>query len=178
MLARELEGVYRKGKLNIKSVCMLNGGIFPEVIQPIRLQTLMRGRLGPIIGRLMNRSRFGQSFSSIFGPDSQPSQSELDIFWNLITHNQGRRVMHKIIQYMNDRIKHRERWVGALQKTSVPPRLIIGPEDPISGQKIADCFYELVPNPDVVLLPGIGHYPQVEAPEQVWQAYSEFRGKL
>jgi pimeloyl-ACP methyl ester carboxylesterase len=98
MLARELEGVYQKGRLSIKSVCLLNGGIFPEVIQPIRLQTLMRGPLGPIIGRVMNRGRFGKSFASIFGPKTKPTQAELDVFWSLITHNQGRLVMHKIIR--------------------------------------------------------------------------------
>ena len=39
---------------------------------------------------------------------------------------------------------------------------------------MAARYRELVPNPDVVLLAGIGHYPQLEAPERVLEAYLEF----
>jgi pimeloyl-ACP methyl ester carboxylesterase len=31
-------------------------------------------------------------------------------------------------------------------------------------------YRELVPNPDVVELPGVGHYPQLEAPGDVQRA--------
>jgi pimeloyl-ACP methyl ester carboxylesterase len=31
-------------------------------------------------------------------------------------------------------------------------------------------YRELIPNPDIVSLPGIGHYPQVEDPDGVWAA--------
>jgi pimeloyl-ACP methyl ester carboxylesterase len=39
-------------------------------------------------------------------------------------------------------------------------------------------YRELIPNPDTVLLPGIGHYPQTEAPGQVLKHYLEFRDQL
>jgi pimeloyl-ACP methyl ester carboxylesterase len=39
-------------------------------------------------------------------------------------------------------------------------------------------YRELVPNPDVVELPGIGHYPQVEAPDDVGRAFVEFHARL
>ena len=39
-------------------------------------------------------------------------------------------------------------------------------------------YGQLVPRPDVVELAGVGNYPQLEAPEQVLKAYSEFRGTL
>ena len=35
-------------------------------------------------------------------------------------------------------------------------------------------YRELVPDPDVVLLPDVGHYPQVEAPEAVLAAFLAF----
>jgi pimeloyl-ACP methyl ester carboxylesterase len=35
-----------------------------------------------------------------------------------------------------------------------------------------------VPAADVVELPGIGHYPQVEQPGRVWQAFAEFHDRL
>jgi len=39
---------------------------------------------------------------------------------------------------------------------------------------MAERYRELVPNPDVVLLDGIGHYPQLEAPERVLEAFLSF----
>ena len=56
----------------------------------------------------------------------------------------------------------------------MPLRFINGPADPVSGAHMAARYRELVPNPDVVLLDGIGHYPQLEAPEQVLASFFEF----
>lgn len=68
--------------------------------------------------------------------------------------------------------------MGALQTTSLPMRLIDGPEDPVSGRPMAERYRELVPRPDVVLLEGIGHYPQVEDPDGVLRALQEFWARL
>ncbi|MFT5297757.1 MAG: pimeloyl-ACP methyl ester carboxylesterase, partial [Colwellia sp.] len=35
-------------------------------------------------------------------------------------------------------------------------------------------YMEIIPNPDVVLLENVAHYPQVEAPERVFSAFTEF----
>ena len=71
-----------------------------------------------------------------------------------------------------------ERWVGALQHTRVPLRLINGPVDPVSGAHMVARYRELVPDPDVISLEGIGHYPQTEAPDLVLAHYLEFRQRL
>jgi pimeloyl-ACP methyl ester carboxylesterase len=65
-----------------------------------------------------------------------------------------------------------------LIETHIPLRLINGPEDPVSGRHAAERYQELIPNPDVVLLDKIGHYPQTEDPQGVLKAYLEFREKL
>jgi len=56
----------------------------------------------------------------------------------------------------------------------VPLRLINDPADPVSGAHMAELYKKLIQNPDVVLLPEIGHYPQVEDPAGVLKAYLEF----
>jgi pimeloyl-ACP methyl ester carboxylesterase len=83
-------------------------------------------------------------------------------------------IADKIFHFLEERIDNRERWVGALQQTSVPLRLINGVADPIAGQAMADTYREIVPRADVVMLPDIGHFPHLEAPEQVLQAHAEF----
>jgi pimeloyl-ACP methyl ester carboxylesterase len=48
----------------------------------------------------------------------------------------------------------------------------------VSGAHLADRYRELVPDPDVVLLEGVGHYPQLEDPGRVLDAYFAFRGRV
>ncbi len=172
LLARRAEGVPGPA---LRSVCLLNGGLFPEAIRPRPIQRLLRNPVfGPILGRLLSERRFRESFRAVFGPDTQPSDEDLRAFWMLVSHNGGTRVAHRLIRYMNERERHRVRWTDALRHTRTPLRLINGPEDPVSGAAMAERFRALVPDADVVLLEGIGHYPQVEAPERVREAFLAF----
>lgn len=85
--------------------------------------------------------------------------------------------MPKLIHYMAERRQFRERWVGALQKTALPMRIIDGVTDPISGEHMVARYEEIVSNPDAVRLEGIGHYPHLEAPNQVWQHFIDWAKK-
>jgi pimeloyl-ACP methyl ester carboxylesterase len=171
LLARANEG---NAPLALRSVCFLNGGLFPETHRPRLIQKLLIGPLGPLVARLMKRSSFGRSFSAVFGPQTRPSPEEVDAFWRLVVENDGLRVMPRLIRYMTERRTHRERWVGALQRARVPLRVIDGAVDPVSGAHMVERYRELVPDADVVLLPEVGHYPQVEAPAAVLAAYLTF----
>ena len=131
-----------------------------------------------MIGRLFSRKKLAASFARVFGPQTQPSASELDDFWSLIAENQGPAVMHRLIRYMPERRVHRERWVAAMQKGGVALRVIDGAADPISGAHMVARYRALIADADTVLLTGIGHYPQIEAPEQVLQHYLAFRQAL
>jgi pimeloyl-ACP methyl ester carboxylesterase len=170
LLARQLE---RSDGLRLRSVCLLNGGLFPESHRARTSQKLMRSPLGPLFARLATEQRFSAGFAEVFGPHTKPSPAELHTVWQLNQHNQGLRVMPKIIRYLDERREQRERWVGALQRSRVPLRFVNGPEDPVSGRHMAERYRALVPSPDVVLLDGIGHYPQLEAPERVLAALLE-----
>ena len=86
--------------------------------------------------------------------------------------------MPKLIRYLVERRQQRERWVGALRHAMIPLALIDGAADPISGAHMARRYQELVPNADITLLDGIGHYPQVEAPGAVLAAYTAFRARI
>ena len=73
---------------------------------------------------------------------------------------------------MEERRRFRERWVGALIEARVPIRVIDGAADPVSGAHMVARYKELVPNVDALLLPNIGHYPQLEAPHCVVDAFT------
>lgn len=176
LLARLQE---RSGQgLILRSVTLLNGGLFPETHYPTFSQRLLRSPLGGIMVRLMHERRFSKAFGEVFGPKTKPSDIEMHDFWTLVSGNGGAVAMRRLIRYIDERRLHRERWVGALQTTSVPLRLINGPVDPVSGAHMVARYRELVPNADVVSLDGIGHYPQVEAPERTLRALLEFHQGL
>ncbi len=173
LLARQAPAE-RAGRPRLRSVCFLNGGLFPETHHPVLMQKLLISPVGPWIGRLTSRARIAATMKRIFGPQTQPDEALLDGFAALIAENGGPRIMHKLIRYMVERRAQRARWVGALQATEVPLKLIDGAADPISGAHMAARYGELVPAADVSLLHGIGHYPQIEAPRDVLAAFEAF----
>jgi pimeloyl-ACP methyl ester carboxylesterase len=158
--------------LVLASLSFLNGGLFPEAHRPTRAQRLVAGPLGPLLVRAFTRASFGRALAAVFGPRTKPSPAELDDFWELVTAERGLRLAPRLLGYIAERRRWRERWVGALVATAVPRRLIVGPEDPVSGRSLLARYRELVPGADVVELPAIGHYPQVEAPAAVLEAVS------
>jgi pimeloyl-ACP methyl ester carboxylesterase len=160
--------------LGIESCVFLNGGLFPETHRPRLIQKLLASPAGPLVARLTGEKQFRRSFSAVFGANTRPDTRELHEFWQLVAHNGGNRIFHRLIRYMQERRDHRERWVGVLQKTVVPLRVICGADDPVSGAHMVRRYRELVPHPDCVTLPGIGHYPQVEDPPAVLHAVFEF----
>lgn len=90
---------------------------------------------------------FSCRIGEVFGPYTQPTNAEFWEMWTTLRYNDGNLVIDRcvclfsfrfvcflsyvpfwmpsvcfssILQYINQRLKHRERWVGALTSTSVP----------------------------------------------------------
>jgi pimeloyl-ACP methyl ester carboxylesterase len=158
----------------ILSVCLLNGGLFPELHRPVLMQKLLLSPLGPLIGKLFNKKRFAKSFGQVFAPDKVPSETEMDEFWQLIQYNNGQAIIHKLLHYIADRRVNRDRWVGAVIDPPMPVLLINGSLDPVSGKHLADGYRSMVKNPNIVELPTTGHYPQLESPAEVLKAIQSF----
>ena len=177
-VAQELLAREREGRLRLASMVFLNGGLFPETHRPRPIQTLLaKPVVGPLLARAMTYHKFAATILSISGR-RPPTQEELEDLWSLIEREDGRRALARLISYMEQRRRHRPRWVGALVESTVPRKLICGAADPVSGAHLAQRYRELVPNPDVVLLEGVGHYPQLEEHDRVLEAYLGFRAGL
>ena len=140
LLARQLEG---NGVGQWLSCCFLNGGLFPETHRALLTQKLLLSPIGSLLNSFTGFRKFCRNFSSVFGADTQPSDQELKDFWWLINFNNGKHLFHNLITYMSDRIQHRERWVSALQTSSIPLALINGSVDPVSGSHMVARYKEL-----------------------------------
>jgi pimeloyl-ACP methyl ester carboxylesterase len=177
-VAQELLAREREGRVRLQSMCFLNGGLFPETHRARPVQKLLATPIvGPLLARTMSYRRFESTMLSISGRQP-PSREELEDLWILVERDGGRQALARLINYMEQRRRNRERWVGALIDSRVPRRLICGAADPVSGAHLADRYRELVPDPDVVLLDGVGHYPQLEDPDHVLDAYFAFRARV
>ena len=158
----------------LQSVCLLNGGLFPETHRARLIQKLLLSPLGPLLVRLQKERSFARSFSAVFGAETQPSEADLKHFWSLVSYNDGHLALPRLLHYIPERIQFRERWVAALQQAVIPVRIINGLEDPVSGAHMVTRYRELIADANVVELHGIGHYPQTEDPESVIKAVLEF----
>ena len=179
LLARHLERADRDVP-RLRSVSFINGGLFPEGMHPTPTQRLLIGPLGPLIARLAPQPYrlFRNKLVRNFGPGRAPSEDELTELWELLRFNDGHRVVPRVLQYLRERSKRRERWVGALARADIPLQLINGAADPVVGADTPALWRRHVPHGDLNELPAdIGHYPPLEAPQETFAAYSEFRDR-
>lgn len=180
LLARSQFGQQSYGSWRIDSVTWLNGGLFNEAYTPRAMQKIMsRTPLGdimsPLQGGALSRKLLEPTLNEMFGPDTKPSAAMMEQFHQILDYNDGKRVLHKVGRFLDDRVRHRNRWVRAMRETAVPMRLIDGPVDPNSGAHMAARYREVIPDADVVMLAdGIGHWPQLEAPDAVLAHFLEF----
>ena len=158
---------------NILSICFLNGGLFASHHRPLFTQTLLKSRLGGLASYFMNKASLARGFNKIFAANSQPSAHEINTLWHLIEHNNGKRVLPKLLSYIDERNQHGKRWVESMISTAVPLYFINGVQDPISGQHMLDYYIDIIPHPRTTAL-DVGHYPQLEAPEKVLSLYRTF----
>lgn len=173
LLARQLEETEPTESANeILTTLLLNGGLFPETHRPVLMQKLLASPLGALLIKFYSFSKFKKTFEHICAKPI--SEKELNVYWQLLQHNEGAAVMPKLIRYMDERRTYRSRWVGALENYSLPLGLIDGLDDPISGAHMVARYKQLIDGADITELEGVGHYPQVEAPQQVISAALEF----
>lgn len=171
LLARSNQGT--SNMLALQSLCLLNGGLFPETHRARVVQQLLNSPIGWLVAKAINYKRFANAMRAICSPGSL-DDAELRALWDIILVNDGHRLGHRLIRYIDERKAHRERWVGAMQNTQTPIRVINGALDPVSGAHMVERYRELIADPDVVSLPDAGHYPQLEQPSAVLDAYLDF----
>jgi pimeloyl-ACP methyl ester carboxylesterase len=94
------------------------------------------------------------------------SDEEATAQWELLEHNGGHRIAHLLSSYLDERGKYAERWHGAVRDWTNPLSFLWALDDPVATPNVLDGLRLLRPAADVVELPWVGHYPQVEVPEE------------
>jgi len=176
LLARYHEG--GAGLPRFHAVCFLNACLFPENYRPDLGTKLMMSPLGGLLAACYTRARFEKRCNRLCAPGRQLDKEELGHAWDMVRREGGRTLLAKLAGYPAERTKHRERWVSALQRTSVPLRLIDGAMDPIAGTHMAERYRELVPHGDLTYLEDCGHFPHLEQPAAMLRALQAFMKRI
>ena len=68
---------------------------------------------------------------------------------------------------------------GRLLADLRPPALVVaGDEDAYSTKEVTDQLVAALPDPEVLILPGVGHFPNLEAPEAFDGAVRSFARRV
>jgi pimeloyl-ACP methyl ester carboxylesterase len=164
LLARDIEG---RLPFRLRSVLLLNGSMVLAAASLTTSQKLLRGRLGPAVARLTNERGFRRSFSRLFSPEHPLSPEEAADQWSLLAHDDGHRILDRLIYYLHEREAYAERWHGALRDWDGDLRLAWAMLDPVATPNVLDAILELRPGADVTRFDRLGHYSQLEDPEAI-----------
>lgn len=165
MLRRREQGDY---PFKLKSLTLLNGGIYMEMHQPLFTQRMLRTPvLGAVAARLTSWRLFSLQYPRVYARPDQFDDEHYQAQWALLLNNGGRRTLHKVASYMKERTRMGEQWTGPLHRLDLPLKVIWGKQDPIAVYGIAEKLCQHNKRAELVTLEGIGHYPQLEAPEQI-----------
>jgi len=164
----ELLARHRLGVLSFEPLGVLftNGSVFIEMSQLTPSQKLLRL---PVIGaRFAQIARF-QTFAwqidRISGRRLTKEQKR-DMF-ELMTAGRGRDVLPKLIGYIAERYRFAERWVGHLDRVTLPVTVLWGQRDPVAVPEIGERLARALPNARIVRLDDVGHFSPNEAPEEL-----------
>jgi pimeloyl-ACP methyl ester carboxylesterase len=164
LLARDLEG--RLG-IDLAGVLLFNGSIVLERASLTRSQRLLRGPLGPLAARLANERVFRREFAALFSPGHPLTDAEAADQWSLLAHDGGHRLGHLLIHYLDERVRHAERWHGAVRDWEGPLAFAWGLRDPVATVAVLEALLELRPHAPTDRFPDLGHYPQIEDPAAI-----------
>lgn len=162
LLARDLAGELR---FELSGTLLFNGSILVERSNPTLAQKLLRGPLGPLAARFSNEAFFRRQFSSVFGETHPMTDEDAIDYWSLMTFNDGNRLGHKLVSYMDERVIYADRWHGAVSRWQRDLHLVWGMQDPVAVPDILEGLLEMRPELPVTRMPDLGHYPQMEDPE-------------
>ncbi|WP_431306135.1 alpha/beta fold hydrolase [Mycobacterium hubeiense] len=162
LMARDLQGRLR---FDLRRAVLSNGSIILERASLRPIQNLLRSPLGPLVARLANRQMFTRGFARLFGTNHPLSAEEAAAQWALLSHNDGHRIAHLLISYLDERVQYASRWHGAIREWPKPLHFLWALDDPVATTNVLDGLRELRPAADVIELRGVGHYPQLEVPE-------------
>ncbi len=164
--------------VELESVTLANGSLLLELAHLRLSQRIARSPvLGPIFSRLVTRGYFKRVMRRLWADPARADDGDLDAMWQGLRADDGHLRTTQISSYLDERVRFRHRWIGALQRLDVPVHLLWGRRDPVAVAAIAERLAEYVPGATLTWLDDLGHYPMLEDPERWAAAVLDWTGR-
>jgi pimeloyl-ACP methyl ester carboxylesterase len=168
-VATEIIARHNAGELDIEieKLILCNGSIHIELSQLRTIQKLLKHKFwGKYVAMLTNYPIFRKNMRNTFFDKSKVTDDELKEMWKLIELNGGRKIIHKLTQYITERYQYWDRWVGAVKETLIPTKILWAKNDPIAIPEIAELLASEIHNNELIWLENTGHFLMLENPEE------------
>lgn len=157
--------------LQINELILSNGSAHIELSKLRTIQKLLKSKItGKWIAKLTNFLIFKKNMRNIYFDKAKVSDEELKEMWFQLENNNGRKVIHQLTNYINERYYFWHRWIGALKETQISTKIIWAKNDPIAIPKIAELLHQEIPNNKLFWMENCGHFLMLEKPEE-WSKF-------
>lgn len=153
--------------IEFKSLTLTNGSMHIEMAHLRLIQRALKTpKLGDLIAKLASERVFRRNIRNVFADKSFLDDAEIHDMYEMMMGEGGRAVAPAIIRYIDERWKFWHRWIGGLRAiTDLPVHIVWAELDPVAVVQMAHVLHDEIPTSDLRLLPGVGHFPMVEAAE-------------
>jgi len=152
--------------LQIHKLILCNGSMHIELSQLRMIQKLLKGRFGRHVAKLTNYFIFSKNLRNVYFDKTKVKTEELQQMWQQIEYNNGKKVIHLVSDYINQRYTYWDRWIGALKETQIPTKIIWAKEDPVAVKAIAELLATEIKNNELLWIEKCGHFPMLEKPKE------------
>jgi pimeloyl-ACP methyl ester carboxylesterase len=153
----------------INQLVITNGNIYLPLARLTPSQKLLlNGISGPLLSSLASGSRIAKGMARLtYTPELTPE--EVAALASILDYQDGSKVQHSIIQYLNERKENEIAWLETLGRGDVPTTLVWGELDSIAPVAVADYVWvnylkERKAPTKYWRVPCANHYLQVDQP--------------
>ena len=152
--------------IEIEKLTLCNGSMHIELSQLRTIQKLLKNKwLGKYVAKLTTYAIFSKNLRNVYFDKTRVSNNELKDMWMQLDYNEGRKVIHKLSQYINERYTYWDRWIGALKETNLQTNIVWAKNDPVAVPAIARLIATEISNNKLFWIENTGHFPMLENPE-------------
>ncbi|HVW27992.1 MAG TPA: alpha/beta hydrolase [Polyangiaceae bacterium] len=110
---------------------------------------------------------YGPGLRTIMKRPETFSADDEAILTELLVHDDGHLRLPALAGYMRERYVHRERWIGALERSAAIVSFVWAEDDPVANVALGRELHALVPSAPYVELDDVGHFVVFEDPDRV-----------
>jgi pimeloyl-ACP methyl ester carboxylesterase len=165
LLARAIDGTWAA---DVTRRVVTNGSIYIEMAHLSPGQELLLALPDERLGTdaLVDAAAVGSGLAATFSAQSHVDGRELAVMARFVAHDDGHRILPRLIRYIEERRRDERRFTGAIEAHGSPLAIVWGADDPIAVVAMSGRLHRACPDATLTVLDGVGHYPMIEAPER------------